>query len=74
VTADHERIFLQADKDPYEGRTWAEDQIEENDTPYIRLDLYEELEARIAEADVKLAHTGWLGATDVRRILRGEGE
>ncbi len=31
-----------------------------------------ELEARIEKADMKLAFTGWTGASNVRVILRGE--
>jgi len=50
---DHERIYLQNEQLPVgdEGRTWCQDEIDEGDTAYIRLDLHEKL---LAERDETL--------------------
>ena len=69
-----ERIYLQAG---IHDRTWCQDQIEDNDTEYIRVDLYKQLEAEKAELKTRIAkaialHRKDGGDLELELILRGE--
>ena len=63
--SDYERIWLQSEEnsitDPaYEGRTWCRDSVNEDDTEYVRADLFAALEAQLAKLEAeKVNGTFW---------------
>ena len=64
---DPNRIYLQADDypgmddSPYEGRTWAVDNISGRDTEYVRADLYDKLLATMWDVGQRLNPCGACG-------------
>ncbi len=58
--SDHERIWLQPGPDEYNGRTWCEDKINDDDTEYIRLDVHA-AEIERAQKDYAEDHTELMG-------------
>jgi len=65
-----ETIYLQICKDEdselHGEVTWCEDQINPDDTEYVRADIVEELRTKLAEAEKDAARLDWLQDHDGR--------
>ena len=62
MTNPHERIFLQWENhSDWSAITWCEDRVEDDDVEYVRIDLYDKLQAENIAMQTTLDAVGGAG-------------